>query len=68
MKSNLQVIKNETANFLSHTRALQIYLEGRAGPTCAPQDYTKTNLSINGEPQHTAAHFLDANLWQHPKE
>lgn len=52
---------------VSH-RALQVYHEGRAGPTWAPQNCTKINLNINGEPQHTTAHFSEGNLWLYPKE
>lgn len=65
MKSNPEVIKNEAANFLSHKGHCRFTVKAEQGQ---PQDYTKTNLSINGEPQHTAAHFLEAILWQYPKE
>lgn len=65
MKSNPQVIKNKTANFLSHTGHCRFTTKAEQDQ-CAPQDYSKTNLNINGE--HSAAHFLEANLWQYPKK
>lgn len=49
MKSNPQVIKNETANILSHTGHSRVTMKAEQGQH-VHQDYMKTNLFINGEP------------------